>query len=884
MKIINHSIIASYVVLFFVTSSLIAKELSTENITTGSLTYNNSESLLHVATLEVKIPDAPNFILRGNIPIPQNVFNFRKGVSLFGVLDPVTQEVIPAQTEQVAYYPSGKPSVIELIVKINTPSALEAGSYVKYKIFNIKSRVPTAPKRDNNVSRILVSNAISTPPQIVNILNKGIKIRTYDVFGHKYTVDLLKPRNRSAMQIKKFGKHAIQIRTYDTLQPEIGVPLGAPNGALNHMMGIHAYLTVWNDEPVISLDLRISNASNGLDPLNPADDAMRDLYFKKVELLIGKHSFLTPSLMDPTFGDSYIEGNYRVYPIIKKEPNGKMHNMHSVGNASNFGISVKTNGAHTNRYYTISKREDLEIAKRIVGEEGLGFAKEGISSTNSERELFSWQNKATGNYFPQRQRLPNMDYYGISACRQEEQEGYQHYKYLLESGVTAYPVNEGRLGWATPIYVKEGGEPGGGEIDMFEGIKAAGCRSLSSYKKLKIISGMYADRHANFLYNSDGTAIEHDDFIQSNASGGYQPIVMFNSLFFLNNPEHDPFHFKNAPLFQAQYVANQNLQSSYESILTKYAPIDYEHHTRISKYLIALTWLGNDSLAKDDLQMLGNLYRLSLTEYQWDANNQNGHALSMLTKLNAQNAFGTFGHVWHRGEYWGVATVAAAYATSALRERRAALLPWIKKTVDLLDSNKQDCTGFREHGVGPGYPEWRMERGDIRGGSGINSIQSVLKSVFEDVHIAREEQLKTIIAELGYAMIGPGWRDDWPTIIGPVSAPYFAVPIGIAGDMNSEFCSIEEAPQEAQEMALVKGPDFWHSPSSFAYFYEATQDSEFLDKAFDYFGGYGGSLQGETLLERIIHPNTQNYGHWNQNLNNFVATLALAQELEGPLQ
>src|SRR6185295_2053023 len=87
----------------------------------------------------------------------------------------------------------------------------------------------------------------------------------------------------------------------------------------------------------------------------------------------------------------------------------------------------------------------------------------------------------------------------------------------------------------------------------------------------------------------------------------------------------DPFGVRLAPHFQVDYVQANGLQPIYESTHLQYDPYDYQHFIRYTRSAKVLTWLANDSLAKDDLRMQAENFHLSFHSY---ANNAFGGAQS----------------------------------------------------------------------------------------------------------------------------------------------------------------------------------------------------------------------------------------------------------------
>jgi len=366
---------------------------------------------------------------------------------------------------------------------------------------------------------------------------------------------------------------------------------------------------------------------------------MRDLYFEKIELIVPQDFSLSQSPQDPYFGTPYSEYGKKVYPFIKEIGGGKMHVMPS-------------EGWNTIRRFAIPKNNQVNYANELAENLGLSFSIDGTSSTNGER-LYSWNNPFTGNYFAQGHYLPSMAFYNILQCRNEMNSDYNHIKNIFETGADQYPAHTGRLGWAHPLDFSMAGAHGGTGIEMFEGIKEIGCQSLDGYLRLRTTGDMYIDRQHNFLFNKDGSSIDHDDWVIPDGCEDWLPITMFNYLLFIDYESYDPFGYYLAPDFQVNHVSSQGLNPPYESDLNEYKSIDYAHLTRVLKFQEALAWIGNDAVGKDNVDAIGRNFRLSLTEKPSWACGNDGHSASLKHKISDIANEGETAGVIGRNEAWG---------------------------------------------------------------------------------------------------------------------------------------------------------------------------------------------------------------------------------------
>lgn len=864
--------VVSLAVLVLVLSVFIGRQLSVLSLPQGSLArlfpmgFNGE----HVATLEVEIPQSDSFILRGTVPIPDRKYNFVNGAVPFSVLNPDGRPV-QTQIEPVAYYANGTPSVVEVLARVDKPRDAQYGTRVQYKIAEDEHRQPEFRGQIIDVSNVIRGSDINLPERIKNMaLNERLVIRTEDVFGHKYTLDLFRPKN--AIEVTKYGTEAVQIMTYGTLLPLPGAPKGAPNGALNHHVGVHAYITLLKDEPVVGLDLIISNASVNGDPNDPDDDAMADLYFKNIELVIeGEDFVLEADPKDPFFGNKYIEDGKSVYPFIKDNPDGKMHVM-------------KSRGAHTIRYFTIAPSSNVADAQRIVSDQGLGFAMNGRSSTNESVALYSWQNPETANYLTQGATMPNMDF-ALQSCRQHFSSTYQQYYNLFRSGQSnGYPVNDPRMGWAHPYGDRSADEVGGTDIYTYDGVGTLGCRSLDGYRYSKLINLMSNDRQRNFLYTKDGKAINHNDWLQNGPNGKWQPIIFYNTIF----GGEDILGFSSAPTYQVAFVANNNLGPSYEDTLNNYASIDTAHYTRFTRRPQSLAWLGNDAVAKNVVNMAGMLNRLSLTEYSCESGSNCWNGLSLEGRLETQQNEGFYADVVSRDMGWGITATVAAYALSDDREMRRDIFDWLEKVSDLYEGQQypQSCNNFMVHGKSTDDNEQRiLHRGDVAS-TVYNSIQSMHNTVYKGQSGREEERVGDYLRKALYSIVNTmAWNEER-------GGPFWALPLGCwytdtgnDGNPNNDincpptpediWCSWNEIPEDQQ--TWNEGVDYHHTLPIFAWGYNLTRDELFLSKAFELYGSWSDEPTLEKRIQKAVTPGPHN-GSWIY-LESAAPILSIAQRL-----
>jgi hypothetical protein len=303
-----------------------------------------------------------------------------------------------------------------------------------------------------------------------------------------------------------------------------------------------------------------------------------------------------------------------------------------------------------------------------------------------------------------------------------------------------------------------------------------------------------------------------------------------------------------SPAFQRAHVQQNALQPAYEAEMRELMPIDFQHYGRFLHSPMVLAWLGNDALAKDDLRMAAECFRLSFHEAYVNPNGGN-----IPTTLSSKRDYVAVnpgrGFSFGRGESWGLVSAVAAYglSDSAWRQR---YLPWFQATADVVASGQSACNGFIQSTVNVKIlgGQWKG-RQSIEQGITENMLWGLKESVFRDVDPPRLAQTEDVLVDSLTAMIGPmAWAGNGPWFhiaVAPLSgAPYCgSLPAGGAGN----------------------GIDNWQTPSSYAYGYQLTGDPLFLTRASEALAGgspnLGNALQGQGF----------------QNLENRAPLIALTQ-------
>lgn len=778
--------------------------------------------------LETGAPSKTEFTLRGTVPVPPGAAaSLASGIVPFSVVDS-DGTLAPTQVEAVTSYPkkSDGPDVVEVLARVKKPAGAALGSKVSYEVI-LNPHQAGKPQFD-----VAQSNLMMQPGAMLLV--------SHDAFGNTYGTDLAKGVRgeyaKGVADVRRDGEVALQFRKHTTMMPADPSQVGQWGGPLKHWFGVHAYHTIWSGEKSISLDLRIHNGHSGLDKNDPEDDPLGKAYYRDLELWVPKGYVVQQQHPDPGFGPSYDYQTWTVYPLVRPIPTGEMHLMPAQ--------------AQFHRRLMISKKGSENDGLSILQEEGRAFAKRGMSPTGGE--LWSWWNPQTARYFPARIRLPELDYLGQSTIAAKVSKDYNAIKGILSTGAKGnFPVANFKMGHAHPWGAAYGGMTGGSEIYLFDGLLVAELGSNQGYKLAQATHRMYSDRMPDVLFNKDGDPTRLSQWVKQGGSGAYFPAMFFQKVI----GGTDPFGIDKADQMHVNYVKNQGLAPGYESTLANFSPIDFQHLTRYTRSAKVLAWLGNDQIARDDLRMQGEVFRMS---YTFLPNSASGTAIvsGALNDLKAVNSNPGEGFAFGRGEGWGIDCMNAVYSLEDDAWRQEAL-PWFQQIADMVSAGQSSCNGFIQSIIsskmlGGSY----SVRQSIEQSICENALRGTLESVFRGVDPARESEVSYTLEKSLYAMIGPmAWSTSF-------NGPHSYLAVGPKQKASSTpFCG--SIPGDG----FANGPDKFQIWSSFAYGYELTGDTTFVQRAKEASGAWG-----TTKLTQKLQSDGFN------NLENKAALIALAQE------
>lgn len=781
-----------------------------------------------VAVLELAAPTALEFTVRGTFPVPPGIYPRADGLNPFQVRSH-DNVLVPAQTEVVSSYPvrSDGADVVEVIARVRRQAALTPGQFTRFDVVY-------APHVDTPV-------ALTPRVQSLRSLTNGIVLRTRDVYGNVYRSDLR--AGALGRKLLKDGSELLQERCYDVLRPEL--PQSGSSGTLPHFMGVHSYLSYWAHDDVVQLDLRVHNGTSGSDrsPGAVLDDLQDKLYFDQLELIVPEGWAILPDFDDPSIGQPRQLANGRVMrPLVKGNADGTLH--------------VLGRQAQFLRRVAIARVGSEAYGQELVEERFLGYCRFGVNSHGNA--LWSWWNPETARYYPQRHKLPDLSYLGdvsgFTTTRAKLRADFDRLIDFFEAGASmnVYPLHYPRLGWAHPWGVGYGGMTGGTEIVMYDGFITAFAASNDGYRYTLLRHRMYTDRMNDVLFEMNGEPTSVFRWLVHGSNGVYMP----GNFYQVQITGPDMLGWGSVPTHQVNAVQQSGLAPAYEATLSTFRPIDLQHLVRYLSSPKALAWLGNDSVAKDDILMQAELARMSYFHAPVGAN---GAALgsSMLGDLNWVANNPGKGFSFGRGEGWTVDAMCAAYSLGH-PTWRADARNWFERIADMVHDGRVDCTGMIQAIVNT-----KILNGLYRARQSIeqaiveNALWSMRESVFRGVDFARMGKLKRVIIDSAYTMIGfPAWE--------PIGAgPWNHVAIGPISLAQPMFCN--SLPTEG---AAAGGLDKFQSWCTLAYGWELSGDPLFLQRTIQMSGSqystFKSAVQGGFMnmenkaalmsLSNIVYP------------------------------
>jgi hypothetical protein len=784
-----------------------------------------------VGVLETHAPGVEEFLLRGTLPVPRGTFPAADGAALT-VID-YDGTPLATQVESVSSYSDADDGadVVELLARVRRDPGLEAGVPSRFAVALLRQvQAPPAPPAP-------------VPEEVRELLlaPRGLEITSYDCFGNKYVsrpFGLLSP-----FTVLRRGPVQAEVRVHQQMLPEPP----REGSTLPHLLGVHAYVSWFAGSSTVGLDLRFHNAQDGHDPASKLDDPLDRVYFERIELTVPRGWVVLQDFPDPLFGSERISGGRRSVALVGPNPSGGLHVM-------------RWQGQFHRRLALAPDRPDAVLAARAqLDGAGRAFCTRGLDGRG--QEYWSWWNPETARYFPQRHRLPLLDHVGDDALEATlaGQLGFLAAHLASGLGTGDYPLASNRLGWGHPHGVSYGGMTSGLEIHCYEGLETAAAASPTGYRYYTLLHRMQTDRQPNALYRLDGEPSSVEEWLVENGEADYVPFLHYN-VPLTHGSRPDPFGIRSAPQFQNDFVAANGLQPGYESAHLGFDPHDLQHLIRYTRSAKLLVWLGNDSLALDDLRMQAESFHLAYHPYANDASG-NAQTTGLLDKLRFVQQHPGNGFPFGRGEGWGLDCAVAVYAT-ADGPWRARKLPWLMRITDVLLQGQAACSGFIQAMISDKAVDGRYRaRQAIEQSIAENALVGLHESVFTRAHPAFAAIVRDVLADSLRAFIS---EMSW---FSGESGPWRFTGVGPLNPALPAWCSRAEMPADAWTAGDISGYLGW---SSLAYGYELTRDFDFLRHARIQIGG----SNFPDLVARLLDEGTE-------NLENRAALLALVQELAG---
>lgn len=779
-----------------------------------------------VAKLEMVAPQADEFLVRATLPVPEGTY-----VPAQGDLEPLVLITWPGKTaatqvEPVTWYPdpADGASVVEVIGRIRRSPKVAPGQTLPIYV----ARVPHGEGK--MVMRREVKRMLGKPGTLT--------LATQDVYGNAYTADLFAQvlaKDPRARQLRSGGM-ATEYAVHEVLSPV--QPKTGSKATLDHLMGVHAYITTFDDASWFLLDLHVHNGMDGLDGGTLDDTALDELFFRDLVLRLPE-GWKASTLFDhPSQGSGGPKDGGWALPLIRKQSSGKLHYMPKQGRLV--------------RRVAVWTGEGQGEAESMLRGERQAYCRPGTAP--SGEQLWSWWNSATARWFPQAHRLPRLDHLAQGSLEAEVLGDWQTYSGQLASGQGgSYPYISDAMGWAQPWGVAYGGMSGGDEINLTDGFAELTVGRPEGYRLAQLRLRAYLDRQPTALFGSDGTPTRVEDLMVLEGYGA----PYFNGTFYITpGSASDPYGFDDAPTHQIQAAEAQGLVPGYRDLLKDWMPIDIQHYIRMTRNLKLMTWLANDSLAKDQLLAAAEVFRLGFHSH---LNSAYGHVQStgLRARMDHVAEHPGRGVDLSRAEGWGVDVSLAAYLVGD-EETRARMYPWFETIAQLAEDGASTCSG----NIMSSYMGTKLFDGKYRirylGHSSYadNALRGIQRSVFQGRDEARASTLGELLVGNARALCTPPfWNEE-------AGQPWNYVGVSPADASEGEFCF--DLPGDALGSYTTNQKYY----ASLAYAYEETGDELFLFRASQMLGG--GDLR--TLLEE----------EGTDNLVTFSPLLATVQETPEP--
>ena len=730
-----------------------------------------------VAKIKTIIPNRDKFTVRGSVPLPKG-FQFAELTS--SPLKMLDSEGNPLDTQwnMISRYPNGDVAVAMFSASVprhNLPVYEEA----QFELV-LDSDNTVFPKLPNDlVARVLAGSQF--------------KLRLRDLYDNEYIFDAL-PKNPDQYwkaRPYEYGPAFTTVELSHFFKPSEIIEKNLP-----HFGGVQSWMKLNNDDSKV-IEFTI-NWHNGFGHAPAAD-----LYFKSLELVIPKDFHVSSEWPEPTMGEPYEEGEFKVVPLVLPDQDGKMHLLPQ----------------RFERCWRLHLYEEgNQNAQDCVNQYGWG-------NCVLDEGLWSWNNKETANWMAQRTGMPKLSRQLVENKLSKDTTDY--YEELL-FGTGWEGEGLGQMGMFNPAGVPYGGATSAREIHVWDGMEALNTPSPTGLLYHRVKHRRYTDRAVAAIYTPGNKPIVLDALLNQDGS---TPWVAYNNGFL---PEiwpnghldrDEPFNFDEADKSQVNAVIAENMQPSYEVSLRRYDPIDHQHERRRTKDLIALIWLDNDPLARLHLAMQKELDRMTYFE------GKDGRYDSLLKQAKQYaNKGGDFG----RGDAWVLDSIASHYAVSRDMERQR-LKPWLDHTFEILSSMQQPNGAWQRKFANkiitdPPFGGQYSVMQPYEMYYTTHAVRALSRSVYDGHDPYRFDVCEDMIfkAAVGTWTFFWGWRQDGS---GPMlNAPWNRVAVGSLNPDDAVWTNHSQHPSEQWGDGLNSSD--WQVASILAYGYDRIkglpQEDQFL--------------------------------------------------------
>ena len=678
-----------------------------------------------VARMQITVPKNRPFVLHGTLPVPPD-FVWPAGEPALELAPPrgprratpraarasgaeavagtpegeadaqpgaKNNDGVLAQVDVLVRDSTGRPAVVELAALVDLPAEVRPGRVVEFDVRVASKAVASLAAQDPRPFGERVARLLTDPG------SGPFALRTRDVFGNEYRVDLrplaadsgnLLGRAPGSVKQLASGPAKRTRRVHGALQPvpnDSSLPGSGDGAPLPHLMGVHAYITEWAADGYVSLDLRIHNGmSAGSRSPHPIEAPIGFVYWDALELLLPADWAAAPLFEDPFLGEpraEEIDGQrVTVLPLVKGYASGALHMM-------------PPQAQFHRRLLVRPADESTQAPPRLsVQDARSNPALAGLAFCTASEGLWSWFDPATASYFPQRALLCTWERFRRNSLQANPalRERFVDELFALRQVVakgerSGSQIVSGVMGWAHPFGAPAAGVTGGGGIVFLEGQRAAASASRERIEALMLEHRMNASRQAEAAWNASGEPVGYHEWLKSEripfdfrtngrmvppafalpSRGGPRPDAHVAAVF--DRALRPPYD-RGAP----QQPGGE--QPGRESIVA-WLPHDGQHMVRYTKNTKALVWLAADPLARDDLMLSAELFRLMFHESPHRQEAWSSGVTLLEFEKHARRHPGQGAWIG-RDQAWGIDSMSAAFALAddAWRERN---LEWFRR-------------------------------------------------------------------------------------------------------------------------------------------------------------------------------------------------------------